>query len=307
LYWRFISTRGPYLRFDVSANKVKGPSSRIRNFLSELTSDYVLPDLSLIYLNQDIVGKRGLKTRLLSLFVKSVPVFVSAKTDSDRNQVLFCDWHYDPNETGLSSWNGMVRCLAESNELTNWESKHDKLIWRGGPNDGIYTPENIARFPRGRLVSFAKMNPDLIDASFNNYPPNFVEHLSFFERAYGTKFMSPLEMSKYKYQIDIDGVTATFSGLSWKLLSGSLVLKQESLNKTWFHDFLIPWKHYIPLLWDLSDLLEKLEWAKKHDIECRTIAESGRDFALNFILPKNMRYYCYHVLVNYARCFKPQS
>ncbi len=302
-YWRFISKRGPFLRFDIRKNKVNGPESRTLNFLRTLAEWDSLPDLSLIYFYQDCIGKFGFKTKLLARFQTPIPIFVSAKTDDQKHQVLFCDWHYDPHCNESSSWNGMVFTLASDSELTNWESKIDRMIWRGGPNDGPYTPKTIGNYPRGRLVLFALKFPEFVDASFNNYPLNFIVYRKYFEEAFPIKFIAPLEMAKYKYQIDIDGVTATFTGLAWKLLSGSLVFKQQSENKTWFHDLLIPWVHYVPLRKDISDLGDKLAWAKANDEKCRFIASAGRELIRSSVLPRHMQRYCVDILVRYASLF----
>ena len=52
------------------------------------------------------------------------------------------------------------------------------------------------------------------------------------------------------------------------LLAGdSVVLKQDSEYYEHFYKRLSPWKHYIPLKHDLSDLLEKIQWARDHDAE----------------------------------------
>jgi hypothetical protein len=303
-FWAFISKRGLYARYDIRSNVPYGPDSRLLRFLRSVAEEFSIPDTSFIYYQQDCLPDFGLKIRVLSLFYHSIPIFVSAKKLTQNDQVLFCDWHYDPTETNVESWNGMVQALSQPTSSTQWGNKIDKLIWRGGPNDGCYTPSTVNRFPRGRLVALGREYPKLIDASFNNYPPNFVEHREFFQRNFQAEFVSPAKMASYKYQVDIDGVTATFSSLSWKLLSGSLVFKQDSPNKTWFHDLLVPWKHYIPLQKDLGDLMDKLAWAKENDGDCRAIAESGRELALNFLLPDNLKRYCFHVLVNYAKLFK---
>lgn len=273
------------------------------HFLHALTEQYSLPDLSFVYLQQDCLPRFGLKTRALSLFHHPIPIFVSAKTDHQRNQVLFCDWHYDPVCHSPVSWNGMVAALADASSITSWNSKINKLVWRGGPNDGIYTPDTISIYPRGRLVLMAECDPDRIDASFNNYPPNFMTFRNEFSQRFPTRFISPLEMARYKYQIDLDGVTATFTGLAWKLLSGSLVFKQQSANKTWFHDLLKPWVHYIPVRKDLNDLRQKLDWAQSNDNECQVIGCSARKLALSSILPKKMKEYCAEILIRYAALF----
>lgn len=65
--------------------------------------------------------------------------------------------------------------------------------------------------------------------------------------------------------IDIDG--ASYSERFMKLLKmGAAVFKISA-----FDDIGVvavrPWVHYVPLKMDLSDLAEKLEWARTHDAE----------------------------------------
>lgn len=55
--------------------------------------------------------------------------------------------------------------------------------------------------------------------------------------------------------------------LPYLLAGNSVVLKQDSIYYEHFYNELQPWKHYIPFKSDLSDLLEKLQWAKEHDEE----------------------------------------
>lgn len=71
---------------------------------------------------------------------------------------------------------------------------------------------------------------------------------------------------QYKYQINIDGTVAAYR-LPYLLAGNSVVLKQDSIYYEHFYNELQPWKHYIPFKSDLSDLLEKLQWAKEHDEE----------------------------------------
>ena len=52
------------------------------------------------------------------------------------------------------------------------------------------------------------------------------------------------------------------------LLAGdSLVLKQESPYYEHFYSKLEPWTHYVPMKRDLSDVVEKVQWARDHDEE----------------------------------------
>ncbi len=46
--------------------------------------------------------------------------------------------------------------------------------------------------------------------------------------------------------------------------------------------FLVAGYHYVEVSRDFSDLLEKIEWCRAHDEECRQIAENGKEFMKQF-------------------------
>lgn len=57
---------------------------------------------------------------------------------------------------------------------------------------------------------------------------------------------------------------------------GVVVIKYHELGVPWLHGALVPWRDYVPVKPDLSDLVERLEWLRANDEAARTIAESGR-------------------------------
>ena len=71
---------------------------------------------------------------------------------------------------------------------------------------------------------------------------------------------------KYKYQINIDGTVAAYR-FPYLLAGDSAVFKQNSNYYEHFYIDLKPYVHYIPFKQDLSDLLDRLEWASQHDDE----------------------------------------
>jgi hypothetical protein len=120
------------------------------------------------------------------------------------------------------------------------------------------------RSPRERLIELSHSYDYMIDARSGEDAP-----------------LTLGNMLQYKYQIDIDGMANSWDGFFWKLYSNSLVFKVTSHWEQWFYKDLKPWVHYIPVTYDLSDLLEKLEWAIQNDDECKRIAENGRRFAMD--------------------------
>lgn len=103
---------------------------------------------------------------------------------------------------------------------------------------------------------------------------------------------------QYKYQLCIDGTVAAYR-LPYLLAGDALLLKQESKYYEFFYNNLVPGKHYISVKRDLSDLVEKIMWAKEHDQKVLQIAKSARQFARDNLLPDNIL--CYHVVLFHVR------
>uniref|UniRef100_A0A8C4RXF1 Protein O-glucosyltransferase 2 n=1 Tax=Erpetoichthys calabaricus TaxID=27687 RepID=A0A8C4RXF1_ERPCA len=126
-------------------------------------------------------------------------------------------------------------------------------------------------------------------------------HTNFFffkhdEQLYGplVKQISFFDFFKYKYQLNIDGTVAAYR-LPYLLASDSVVLKQDSIYYEHFYNDLRPWMHYIPLKSDLSDLLEKIQWAKENDEEAKKIAQNAQEFARSNLMGDHI--FCYYFLL----------
>lgn len=74
-----------------------------------------------------------------------------------------------------------------------------------------------------------------------------------------------------------------------------MVFKQESNYYEFFYKDLIPGLHYIPVKNDLSDLVDKIIWAKEHDEDGLKIVKSARQFARDNLLPRDIL--CYYTVL----------
>lgn len=83
--------------------------------------------------------------------------------------------------------------------------------------------------------------------------------------------------------------------MPYLLAGGSLLFKPESKYYEHFYNQLIPNVHYVPVKTDLSDLVEKIQWAKDNDEKSEEIAKNGRIFANEHLLPQNV--FCYYALL----------
>lgn len=307
--WNEVKERPEFLRYKIISSVVYGPRSRIRNLLEALVRIASVPDVDFIYFYEDRIKKRFVERRPDRY---GAPIFVSAKDESLGQFILFSDWLYDVDERG-KGWNGVLQVVNENCWRWDWERRVEKLFWRGSPFDGnhfgMYDFENWTAIPRGQLVYQSMRHPDLIDAAFSAYPRKcFEKDPERCVREMGAQsYVSQQDQLQFKYQILVDGVTCTFPGTHWKLLSGSLVFKQESPDIMYFYPELIAWEHYVPVKNDLSDLVEKIQWAKKHDGKAREMAGKAREFALTHLMPDQILAYCYAVLCRYAslQTFRP--
>ena len=94
------------------------------------------------------------------------------------------------------------------------------------------------------------------------------------------EWMSKDELAAYRYHIDIGGGGGTtWEGTLTKLALPGLLFHHETLTKDDYHDRMIPWKHYVPVKMDLSDLKEKFDWAEANKKTAKGIAQAGTELA----------------------------
>lgn len=172
---------------------------------------------------------------------------------------------------------------------TPWDRKRPIAVFRGASTGCGTTEKNNIR------IRLAKMNREnvldddglpFIDAgitTWNNRPRKEQEaqYLTTIEKKemdIGTvPSLSPEQQSEYKYVINVDGHVSAYR-LSLEMRMGSVVLLAGSKYRMWYHDYIQPWVHYVPVKEDLSDLYEKVKWCKEHDAECQQIVKNATEF-----------------------------
>lgn len=130
-----------------------------------------------------------------------------------------------------------------------WENKIPKAVWRGslsGVNDDLQSA-------RWRLC---QLNASTLDVGLVSIPARH-EHLNLTWSTVGGKAnnIPQEEFQNYTAIIDVDG-NSWSSRFGDLLCYNSVVLKVEPKFVEYFYQDLVPWKHYIPIKNDLSDLLE---------------------------------------------------
>lgn len=184
------------------------------------------------------------------------------------------------NQHAIEPWQ-----LAQKLQLQYpWEAREPVCFWRGsGRSDRSYGTNvsalNVSymwqrttnRGRRGKAALLSKMFPTLLDAKLTDSMTT-VSGLASFD-VVGTKHKTPFPAYFLrKYALDMDGVGSSFR-LPSLFLGGSVVLMPDTY-KYWWSDALLPYKTWIPLKHDLSDLLGKLQLLKDNDAWARTFVDA---------------------------------
>ncbi|XP_060785351.1 protein O-glucosyltransferase 2 isoform X4 [Neoarius graeffei] len=266
----YIKTHGEHVGFRIFMDA----------FLLSLTRKVRLPDVE-FFVN---LGDWPLEKRRSA--EKLHPIFSWCGSNDTRDIVMPT---YDLTESILETMGrvSLDMMSVQANTGPPWAEKNRTGFWRG----------RDSRRERLELVKLARANPTLLDAAFTNF--FFFEHD---ESLYGplVKHVSFFDFFKYKYQINVDGTVAAYR-MPYLLSGDSVVLKQDSIYYEHFYSQLKPWVHYIPIKADLSDLLEKIQWAKEHDEEAQKIAQAGQQFARTYLMGDSIFCYYFKLFQEYAK------
>lgn len=211
------------------------------------------------------------------------PILVSAKLKNTPNGILIPDWR------SIGHW-WMSDIKAIKKAQKPWEKKRPFALWRGGLT-------NLLRF---NLCKLSFEFPEILDARLSSHPADPELKKQVEEEGLMGNRSSWDEFLSCKYLPYVDGVMCAAPALQWRLLSGSLTFKPESDEIQWFYRSLEPNVHYVAVKKDLSDLIEKIVWAKEHDNECRQIAERASCFAKENLMYSDVLNYFALVLKRYG-------
>jgi len=186
----------------------------------------------------------------------------------------------------------------------SWENKANTAFFRGNATGGGTTPRDNQRLHLAYLGENWKEAGDatLLDAGVTGYnvrdkklfgqPMRFARKDELPPRA---SFVPMYEQSKYKYLIYVEGHCAA-NRYSFLMRLGSVILKVDSTCEArdlWFFPLLKPMDtsrdlgddaavaveaDHVAVKADLSNLREVIEWCRRNDAACRTVAANAQRF-----------------------------
>jgi len=160
-----------------------------------------------------------------------------------------------------------------------WNNKKNILFWRGGRSGEILRPTVVKK-----LVGVNQTDVKFInkwtrdDCNPKTNPYMFADRESSIE-----------EHLQYKAILYIDG-NSSASNATWIFASGSVPVFISNYD-FWFKKYLVPWKHYIPIKDDLSDLIENIQWIWDNDDKAHKIVENALEFCNYMLSPRRQQDY----------------
>ncbi|KAF8209372.1 hypothetical protein K438DRAFT_1810909, partial [Mycena galopus ATCC 62051] len=142
-----------------------------------------------------------------------------------------------------------------------WTQKKSLLYWRGMGSGGLIIGENYHCFPRYRLMHIGWANPELMDVRITSVSDVYCRN---------------------DHEASCDRAKST-------------------IFEEYFNDWIRPFEHFVPVRPDLSDLIEKIEWANANPREAQLIQRRGQEVAWRVITDDQNDCYMYAASIEWAQ------
>ena len=274
-----------------------------KNMLEELLKNRIIPDIEFFINDRDFpLLKKDLTEPYDHIFdsdsvkiedefktKKMAPIFSKSITDDFADILIPTndEWVMASNHYFTPDCSNSYHKETWSKINIDWSRKKDVCIFRGSATG---CGNNIDNNMRLKVADMSVDYNDILDAGITDWKARMKKYkgepISIIDTS---KFRFKLanqitnyDKSLYKYILNIDGYVSAFR-LASELSMNSVVFIVKSPYKMWFSDMLIDGFHYISIKSDLSNLIEKIDWCRDHDAECKKIAENALTFHKNYL------------------------
>jgi hypothetical protein len=223
------------------------------------------------YFQSAYLDNEQINLHIADCYSNDDPVFIACSNQSTHTLIP------DPDYLGSRGYQSLRRSLDQ--KVIPFEHRKNILFWRGGVN---CRPEFMYPWrmnPRLGLCLYVNnlnlyIAKDVKAVAINYYYKDICDIQEIQLQGIVGDHVNILTFQKYKYHIDIDGFSNAWSGLFTKLLMGCVVFKVKSIYdyRQWYYKLLVPFKHFIPVASDLSNLEEQIDWAIKNPRACNEIS-----------------------------------
>lgn len=255
----------------------------------------------------------------------AVPIFTRARPKEPRSHYLLL-----PMEWQLHPWQVRKHVRDVTRHNISWEDKLPEVLWRGSNSNCMASCRAAdvvtarvswdactARYdcrgwdweswlwtPRGRAVALSQFHPAL-DARFTGRSHPVADGLwqHWVDSGFTAESVGKPDHAEWRYHLVLLG-TGNADRIYWLLFSGAVVLLQETPWNSWLlagaPSALLPYEHYVPVKYDLSDLLDQIDWLLANDSESQRIARAAKAFAQAHLNPDSILLYTSVLLRRYA-------
>lgn len=198
-----------------------------------------------------------------------------------------------------------------------YSMKRDVAVWRG-TTTGLWTknislddvrlhqvPDGSSKPSHAReifVIKYYNSTSGLVDIGLSKCGAQTASRCDFLSHLIKDD-KSIQKLLEYKFLVSLQGNDVA-TGLKWMLASNSVVFMPESTMESWILESqLKQWVHYVPIKFDGSDLLEKIEHAIQNPHQMMSIVSNAKQYMskfLNFYEQVNeaseiLKYYIEHV------------
>ena len=168
-----------------------------------------------------------------------------------------------------------------------WLKRKHTIFWRGSTTGGgslksIKDVSNLMRVKVCKQFRDTKGFDFRISKIVQEYIPKKLIRNYLQENNILGRQVLEYKFASFCYYLDIPG-----NALSWgtirKHMVGNLVFRADYKRKLFYYKLMEPWKHYIPIDEDFSDLNEKFLWAEGNPNKAAEIAWNGYKIAHQYI------------------------
>ena len=186
-----------------------------------------------------------------------------------------------PDFEAQKGYSALFKIINIATKKYPWSKKIPYVFWRGSATGADFNKDPL-KFPRLQFMDIVVKNHNYIDAGFTYYVAGKKQkklYLYLTKNFSIAEVVSPEDSLLYKYLLDIDGFSCSYSRMAWILNSNSLLLKVQSNKIQWYYNKLQPYVHYVPIRQDFSDLRSQYELVEANQGKIQLIITNARKLA----------------------------
>ncbi|MGP4082429.1 glycosyl transferase family 90 [Pseudalkalibacillus sp. R45] len=284
-----IEVTGTYPKLDIVDHG--GWGNRHESFFSLLDEMFQRYEKTFMQKKLNFVYYSGDRAATALKFLHLGPVFANCTTEKFKNKIIpIPDFHYSHGkEVGVDDWETIIK---QCKEKADHPYEHKQCFWIGDVNNHRI---------RKKLQKLAQRKPDHLKALGMEWEYN--KKNSKYQVQDGlvaaSNYIPIPDHAKYKYLIDLQGIGYS-SRLKLLMHLKRPVFVVERQNQEFFFPYMEPYKHYIPVKRNLSDLVSHIEWLDDDEKAYKMIAEETTTFAEKYLSKKFALEHLYRMMVKHA-------